>query len=103
MLKKAFGGNSAGFGRLKIYSGCHRIVRLMTEQIERDQGGGTSEEYRTYTMEFYANALAQSFYQYIYHQKPNNGEQMIEYLLTLLESSLPAALGAESAKKVIPK
>lgn len=103
MLKKAFGGNSAGFGRLKIYSGCHRIVRLMTERVEREQGVHPSEEYRTYAMEFYAGALARSFYQYIYHQIPDSKEQVIAYLLLLLESSLPAALGAESAKKVIPK
>lgn len=103
MLKKAFGENSMMFGRLKIYSGCHRIVRLMTERVEREQGVHPSEEYRTYAMEFYAGALARSFYQYIYHQIPDSKEQVIAYLLLLLESSLPAALGAESAKKVIPK
>ena len=103
MLKKAFGENSAGFGRLRVYSGCHRIVRLMVERIERERELHLSEEYRTYTIEFYTSALAQSFYQYIYHQKPDRKEQVTEYLLLLLESSLPAALAAEQTKKVIPK
>lgn len=99
MLKKAFGENSTGFGRLKIYSGCHRIVRLMTERIEREQELDFPAEYRAYAMEFYAGALARSFYQYIYRQTPDSKEQVTGYLLTLLESGLPAALAAGQAKK----
>lgn len=103
MLKMAFRGDGIDFGRLRLYGGCHRIVRLMTERIEREGKQDLPEGYRDYTVEFYTGALARSFYQYIYHQKPDNREEVIRYLLTLLERSLPAALAAGPEEKVIPK
>lgn len=82
------------FGRTKLYGGCHRIVRLMVERAEREQKTALPEEYREFVLEFYTDALAQSCYQYICQQTPEDGAKMMEYLLRLLRSAIPAALGA---------
>lgn len=103
MIKTMFRENSLGFGQLKIYGGCHRIVRLIVEQAEREQQCRPTESYRDYLIDFYTGALTRSFSQYIYHQQPEDQETVIAYLLTLLKTGLAAALTAEPKEKVIPK
>lgn len=103
MLKMAFCEDRIGFEQLRLHSGCHRIVRLMTERVEREQGLSVPEDYREYVMEFYIGALARNFYQNLCRGRTDNGEQEAGVLLTLLEASLPAALAAGQTEKVIPK
>ena len=80
------------FGRTKLYGGCHRIVRLMVERVERERKTEVPEEYREFVLEFYTDALAQSCYQYICQQTPEDGAKRIQYLLRLLQCSIPAVL-----------
>lgn len=90
MLKTIFQENIS-FEQTELYGGCHRIVRLMTERVEQERGQAASREYTDYVIEFYTNALAQSFYRYI-HQAPDGQTKIMEYLLRLLRCSIPAAL-----------
>lgn len=99
LLKMALQDGNVGFGHLKLYGGCHRIVRLMAEHAQQKQKLDVAEEYADYVIEFYTGALARSLYQYIYHPMPDSRTKTIDYLLALLRCSIPAALAAQQPEK----
>lgn len=78
--------------RRQLYDGFHRVIRLRIEQLEAAQGYAFPAPQREFVLDFYCEAFGSNLLRYLRRQLPYTQQQMTDFILHLLRTTLPAAL-----------
>lgn len=90
--------HSVGKGELKrfFYADFIGITRSIIDRVEKSERLTVSESYKAFVERFYTEALAGILQEWITDPSVRNREEMIRYISTILRSTIPNALRADS-------
>ena len=92
LLFTAFDSLGGELMRQQLINAFHRVIRLQIEKLEAARGRAFPEPRREFVLDFYSEAFGSNLLRYLKRKLPYTQQQMLDYTIQLLQTTLPAAL-----------